>query len=125
MDTPRLSNCSIDVYYQWLVQYCIFKSSINAVFFCTHNIQSQMRKQVTWVEHVEVEDKTPTHRLYRDLIHSGMAFGAERWLATLQRLCERFACLMVSGNSTRDLGGGTVVTMLKTLLFYMGNTETN
>lgn len=84
-----------------------------------------MRKQVTWVEHVEVEDKTPTHRLYRDLIHSGMAFGAERWLATLQRLCERFACLMVSGNSTRDLGGGTVVTMLKTLLFYMGNTETN
>lgn len=61
--------------------------------------------KVTWVEHVEVEDKTPTHRLYRDLIHSGMAFGAERWLATLQRLCERFACLMVSGNSTRDLGG--------------------
>ncbi|EEF34449.1 homeobox-leucine zipper protein HDG11 [Ricinus communis] len=61
--------------------------------------------KVTWVEHVEVEDKNPTHRLYRDLIHSGMAFGAERWLATLQRMCERFACLMVSGNLTRDLGG--------------------
>ncbi|XP_021678369.2 homeobox-leucine zipper protein HDG11 isoform X2 [Hevea brasiliensis] len=61
--------------------------------------------KVTWVEHVEIEDKAPTHRLYRDLVHSGMAFGAERWLATLQRLCERFACLMVSGNSTRDLGG--------------------
>ncbi|KDP45798.1 hypothetical protein JCGZ_17405 [Jatropha curcas] len=61
--------------------------------------------KVTWVEHVEIEDKTPTHRLYRDLIYSGMAFGAERWLATLQRMCERFACLMVSGTSTRDLGG--------------------
>ncbi|XVE57206.1 hypothetical protein DITRI_Ditri04bG0072900 [Diplodiscus trichospermus] len=61
--------------------------------------------KVTWVEHVEVEDKTPIHRLYRDLIHSGLAFGAERWLSTLQRMCERFACLMVSGSATRDLGG--------------------
>ncbi|KAJ6868356.1 homeobox-leucine zipper protein HDG11 [Populus alba x Populus x berolinensis] len=61
--------------------------------------------KVTWVEHVEIEDKTTTHQLYRDLVHSGMAFGAERWLATLQRMCERVACQMVSGNSTRDLGG--------------------
>ncbi|XP_059453579.1 homeobox-leucine zipper protein HDG11-like [Corylus avellana] len=62
--------------------------------------------KVTWVEHVEIEDKTPTHRLYRDLIHSGLAFGAERWLAVLRRICERFACLMVTGTSTtRDLGG--------------------
>ncbi|KAL4632954.1 hypothetical protein ACB092_04G087100 [Castanea dentata] len=62
--------------------------------------------KVTWVEHVEIEDKAPTHRLYRDLIHSGLAFGAQRWLATLKRMCERFACLMVTGTSTtRDLGG--------------------
>ncbi|XP_008240378.1 PREDICTED: homeobox-leucine zipper protein HDG11 [Prunus mume] len=61
--------------------------------------------KVSWVEHVEIEDKAPTHRLYRDLIHSGLAFGAERWLAALQRMCERFACLMVSGTSTRDLEG--------------------
>ncbi|KAL4347679.1 hypothetical protein GQ457_17G026850 [Hibiscus cannabinus] len=61
--------------------------------------------KVTWLEHVEIEDKTPIHRLYRDLVHSGLAFGAERWLATLQRMCERFACLMVSSTSTRDLGG--------------------
>ncbi|KAA8542902.1 hypothetical protein F0562_024063 [Nyssa sinensis] len=61
--------------------------------------------KVTWVEHVEIEDKTPTHRLYRDLIYSGLAFGAQRWLPTLQRMCERFACLMVTSTSTRDLGG--------------------
>lgn len=61
--------------------------------------------KVTWVEHLEIEDRTPIHRLYRDLIQSGMAFGADCWLATLQRMCERFACLMVSGTSTRDLGG--------------------
>ncbi|GFP88479.1 homeobox-leucine zipper protein hdg11 [Phtheirospermum japonicum] len=50
--------------------------------------------KVTWVEHWEIEDKAPIHRLYRDLIHSGLAFGAERWLSTLQRMCERVACLM-------------------------------
>ncbi|KAK6921380.1 Homeobox domain [Dillenia turbinata] len=61
--------------------------------------------KVTWVEHVEVEDKTLIHPLYRELVHSGLAFGAERWLATLQRMCERFACLMVTSTSTRDLGG--------------------
>ncbi|CAN4099205.1 unnamed protein product [Withania somnifera] len=61
--------------------------------------------KVTWLEHVEVEEKGSIHRLYRDLIHSGMAFGAERWLGSLQRLCERYACLMVSGNSSRELGG--------------------
>ncbi|CAI9773848.1 unnamed protein product [Fraxinus pennsylvanica] len=61
--------------------------------------------KVTWVENWEIEDRAPIHRLYRDLIYSGLAFGAERWLSTLQRICERFACLMVTGNSTRDIGG--------------------
>ncbi|KAM7250931.1 hypothetical protein ACFE04_022814 [Oxalis oulophora] len=61
--------------------------------------------KVTWVEHMEIEDNSPTHQLYGDLIHSGLAFGAERWLGTLQRMCERLACMMVSGTSTRDLGG--------------------
>lgn len=53
-----------------------------------------------------MEEKGLIHKLYRDLIHSGMAFGAERWLGSLQRLCERYACLMVSGKSSRELGGG-------------------
>ncbi|XP_077230301.1 homeobox-leucine zipper protein ROC8-like [Tasmannia lanceolata] len=61
--------------------------------------------KVSWVEHVEIEEKTPTHRIYRELINSGMAYGAHRWLATLQRMCERFACLMVTTTSTRDIGG--------------------
>ncbi|XP_023523434.1 homeobox-leucine zipper protein HDG11-like [Cucurbita pepo subsp. pepo] len=61
--------------------------------------------KVTWIEHVEVEDKGSTHWLFRDLIHSGLAFGAERWLATLQRTSERFACSMVTSSSSQDLGG--------------------
>lgn len=59
--------------------------------------------KVTWIEHLEIEDKNPVHRLYRNAIYSGAAFGAERWLTTLQRMCERLACSMVS--ATRDLGG--------------------
>lgn len=61
--------------------------------------------KVTWVEHVEVEEKGLIHRLYRDLIHSGLAFGAERWIGTLQRVCERYACLMVNSTPSHDLGG--------------------
>lgn len=76
------------------------------------------------MEHVEIEDKAPIHRLYLDLIHSGMAFGADRWLATLQRMCERIACLMVSGSSTRDLGGGkTLQYSTFTINFYIKGLE--
>ncbi|XLR47430.1 hypothetical protein HN51_031525, partial [Arachis hypogaea] len=75
--------------------------------------------KVTWVEHVEIEDKTPVHRLFRNLVYNGMEFGAQRWLADeriiytlfgivfsmFSGMCERLACLTVAGNSTRDLGG--------------------
>ncbi|KAH0875798.1 hypothetical protein HID58_073160 [Brassica napus] len=42
--------------------------------------------KVTWVEHVETEEKEQTHELYREVIHKGIAFGAERWVTTLQRM---------------------------------------
>ncbi|KAG0494538.1 hypothetical protein HPP92_005532 [Vanilla planifolia] len=61
--------------------------------------------KVVWVEHMEVEEKNPIHQLYQDLADSGIAFGAQRWVATLQRICERIACQMGNGNSPRDLGG--------------------
>ncbi|KAL5743560.1 hypothetical protein ACOSQ2_026676 [Xanthoceras sorbifolium] len=61
---------------------------------------------VTWVEHVEVNDKTQTHRLYRDLIcGSTSAYGAERWIVTLQRMCEKFAFGMMEIPPTHDIGG--------------------
>ena len=76
-----------------------------------------MLAQITWVEHVEIDKKNQTHQLYRNLVDSGMAFGAQRWLSTLQRMCERFACLTVAGISSRDLGGGnTLATSLNKLL---------
>ncbi|CAK9134452.1 unnamed protein product [Ilex paraguariensis] len=57
--------------------------------------------KVTWVEHAEY-DESAVHQLYRPLISAGMGFGAQRWVATLQRQCECLAILMSSAVPTRD-----------------------
>ncbi|CAL5015384.1 unnamed protein product [Urochloa decumbens] len=51
--------------------------------------------KVTWVEHTEYHEAS-VHQLYQPLLRSGLAFGAGRWLATLQRQCECLAILMSS-----------------------------
>ncbi|CAD5185692.1 unnamed protein product [Musa acuminata subsp. malaccensis] len=61
--------------------------------------------KVSWVEHVQFQEKNTIHRLFRDLVNSGTSFGANRWLTTLQRMSQRFACLMSAGLSTRDIAG--------------------
>lgn len=58
--------------------------------------------QVMWVEHAEVEDK-PVHQIFDQFVSTGVAFGATRWVSTLQRQCERLASLMA--RSIADLGG--------------------
>ncbi|PON57028.1 Octamer-binding transcription factor [Parasponia andersonii] len=59
--------------------------------------------KVTWVEHVEVDDRG-VHNLYKQLVNSGHAFGAKRWVATLDRQCERLASAMATNISTGDVG---------------------
>ncbi|KAM6584878.1 hypothetical protein CsatB_011880 [Cannabis sativa] len=61
--------------------------------------------KVTWVEHAEY-DENQIHQLYRPLLSSGMGFGAQRWIATLQRQCECLAILMSSTVPTRDHTAG-------------------
>ncbi|KAJ6707298.1 HOMEOBOX-LEUCINE ZIPPER PROTEIN HDG10-RELATED [Salix viminalis] len=61
--------------------------------------------QVTWVEHVEVDDRTQTHRLYRDLICGRSAYGAERWIASLRRICERLTFYREETAAAREFGG--------------------
>lgn len=58
--------------------------------------------KLTWVEHHEIFDEKPTHQVFHHFVLSGMAFGAKRWLAVLQRQCERVASLMARNIS--DLG---------------------
>lgn len=60
--------------------------------------------QVTWVEHAEY-DESQVHQLYRPLLSSGMGFGAQRWVATLQRQCECLAILMSSALPSREHSG--------------------
>ncbi|KAK6918421.1 START domain [Dillenia turbinata] len=57
--------------------------------------------KVTWVEHAEY-DESEVHQLYRPLLSSGMGFGAQRWVATLQRQCECLAILISSTVPSRD-----------------------
>ncbi|CAM8981406.1 unnamed protein product [Rhodiola kirilowii] len=57
--------------------------------------------KVTWVEHAEYDDSS-VHQLYKLLLSSGMGFGAQRWVATLQRQCECLAMLMSSTVASLD-----------------------
>ncbi|KAG6785247.1 hypothetical protein POTOM_010977 [Populus tomentosa] len=59
--------------------------------------------KVTWVEHVEVDDRG-VHNLYKHLVSSGHAFGAKRWVATLNRQCERLASAMATNIPAGDAG---------------------
>ncbi|MBA0592838.1 hypothetical protein Gorai_009807, partial [Gossypium raimondii] len=59
--------------------------------------------KVTWIEHVEIDDRG-VHNLYKQLVSSGHAFGAKRWIATLDRQCERLASLMATNIPTGDAG---------------------
>ncbi|KAA8523713.1 hypothetical protein F0562_010136 [Nyssa sinensis] len=49
--------------------------------------------KVTWVEHVEA-DNGSLHSLFTQLVSSGFAFGAKRWVATLARQLDRLAAFM-------------------------------
>ncbi|TQD87067.1 hypothetical protein C1H46_027342 [Malus baccata] len=63
--------------------------------------------KVTWVEHADEVDERGIHHLYKQLVSSGHAFGAKRWVATLDRQCERLASAMASNIPTGDVGEGT------------------
>ncbi|KAK4734484.1 hypothetical protein R3W88_008745 [Solanum pinnatisectum] len=56
--------------------------------------------KVIWIEHTEY-DESITHKYYRPYIRSGLGFGAQRWIATLQRQCE-FLAVMSSAVPSGD-----------------------
>lgn len=59
--------------------------------------------KVTWVEHVEVDDRA-VHNIYRGLVNTGLGFGAKRWVATLDRQCERLASALANNIPPGDVG---------------------
>ncbi|KAF8380305.1 hypothetical protein HHK36_027787 [Tetracentron sinense] len=63
--------------------------------------------KVTWVEHAEY-DESAVHHLYRPLLSAGMGFGAQKWIATLQRQCQCLAILMSSTVPAQDHTGTAI-----------------
>ncbi|CAN4085191.1 unnamed protein product [Withania somnifera] len=57
--------------------------------------------KVIWIEHMEYDEST-IHNYYRPFIRSGLGFGAQRWIATLQRQCECLAVIMSSAVPRSD-----------------------
>lgn len=57
--------------------------------------------KVIWIEHMEYDEST-IHNYYRPFIRSGLGFGAQRWIATLQRQCECLAVIMSSAVPSGD-----------------------
>ncbi|CAA2983402.1 homeobox-leucine zipper HDG1-like isoform X3 [Olea europaea subsp. europaea] len=51
--------------------------------------------KVTWVEHTEY-DANVVHQLYQPLLNSGLGFGAQKWVASLQRQCNYLAAITSS-----------------------------
>ncbi|XP_019186546.1 PREDICTED: homeobox-leucine zipper protein MERISTEM L1-like [Ipomoea nil] len=64
--------------------------------------------RVTWIEHVVEVDDRAVHSIYRPLVNSGLAFGAKRWIATLDRQCERLASAMAAYNIIPAVDGGVI-----------------
>ncbi|KAL9335762.1 hypothetical protein Peur_072943 [Populus x canadensis] len=71
--------------------------------------------KVTWVEHSEY-DESAVHQLYRPILSSGRGFGAQRWLAALQRYYEGMAMIMspsILGEDQTVINLGGKKSMLK------------
>lgn len=62
-------------------------------------------------------DDRAVHNIYRPLVNSGLAFGAKRWVATLDRQCERLASAMANNIPTGDIGGNTDILTVPFYLF--------
>lgn len=66
-------------------------------------------------------DDRGVHSLYNQLVRSGHAFGARRWIATLDRQCERLASAMATSIPTGDAGGNNSVKLATTLYQFDTN----
>ncbi|KAE9617346.1 putative transcription factor & lipid binding HD-SAD family [Lupinus albus] len=80
--------------------------------------------KVTWIEHNQY-DETMIHHLYRPLISSGIGFGAQRWIASLQRQYECLSTLLSPPIPTEDPIGISFFIMLSVsmLVFVLDKTR--
>ncbi|KAE9594847.1 putative transcription factor & lipid binding HD-SAD family [Lupinus albus] len=100
------------------VSYDIFGNNNNPISGCWRHPSGCMIQDmhngcstVTWIEHVEVDDRSQTHALYNDLVCSSVAYGAEKWIVELRRMCERFSLYSIEGIPDQEEVGGVINTM--------------
>lgn len=67
---------------------------------------------------MEVDSKSVTNQLYRDLVYNNVAYGAERWVVALQRMCERIACSLTHNITSDEAAGGMAFNFLTLHLLY-------
>lgn len=53
-------------------------------------------------------DDSGVHDMYKPVLSAGLGFGANRWVATLDRQCERLASALATDASTTDIGNLTL-----------------
>ncbi|KAK4395238.1 Homeobox-leucine zipper protein GLABRA 2 [Sesamum angolense] len=82
---------------------------------CIIEDKSNGHCKVTWVEHLECQ-KSMVHSLYRAIVNSGLAFGAKRWISTLQQQCERLVFLVATNVPTKDSNGVATLAGRKSIL---------
>lgn len=73
-----------------------------------------------WIEHTEY-DEGVVHHQYRPLIRSGLGFGAQKWISTLQRHCECMATIMSPDSATDDHSPGGFPLSIFTPLFLFSH----
>ncbi|XP_049415000.1 homeobox-leucine zipper protein HDG11-like [Solanum stenotomum] len=61
---------------------------------------------ITWIEHVQVDEKNHFNGIFKDMLCGHKTYGAERWIVTLQRMSERYNFAMGATCPTKhDLKG--------------------
>ncbi|KAL9387801.1 hypothetical protein Peur_020925 [Populus x canadensis] len=82
---------------------------------CIIEDKSNGHCKVIWVEHLECQ-KSAVHTMFRTVVHSGLAFGARHWMATLQLQCERLVFFMATNVPTKDSTGVATLAGRKSIL---------
>ncbi|XP_074275988.1 homeobox-leucine zipper protein GLABRA 2 isoform X2 [Silene latifolia] len=117
VDLPKLVQSFMDVN-QWKEMFpsLISKAAVVDVICIGEDPNRNGAVQlVTWVEHLDCQ-KTTVHSLYRSMVNSGLAFGAKRWISTLQLQCERSVFLMATNVPTKDSSGVATLAGRKSIL---------
>ncbi|WMV33707.1 hypothetical protein MTR67_027092 [Solanum verrucosum] len=94
---------------------CILQDMPNSycqvIFFSSNFVILMKYFLVTWIEHMEYNENL-VHDWYRPLIKIGLGFGAQRWMATLQRQYQFMKMMKSIIDPIVDLSGERGIRML-------------